>query len=225
LLSHLSQRGFQTVAGMALAYVPIDFDAMDEYFKQRLSYTRRKEMKRKLRSRASLAIDEVATGDAKFFDDRFVGDLYNLYLNVFQQSKYHFDKLTLPFFQSVLQDASNKGIVFLYWHNGELIGFNLLFEHNGNLVDKYIGLSYPAARDTNLYFVSWFVNLEYALRRGLKNYIAGWTDPEVKAALGARFTFTYQSVYPRNPLLRMALKKLKRFFESDQNWAEARTPQ
>ena len=35
----------------------------------------------------------------------------------------------------------------------------------------------------NLYFVSWMVNLEYALERGLRHYIAGWTDPGVKALL------------------------------------------
>jgi predicted N-acyltransferase len=82
-------------------------------------------------------------------------------------------------------------------------------------VDKYIGLVYPEARNFNLYFVSWFQNLEYALKRGLKTYIAGWTDPKVKASLGAKFTMTRHAVYVRNWLLRSLISRFKHVFESD----------
>ena len=86
------------------------------------------------------------------------------------------------------------------------------------MIDKYIGLSYPAAREANLYFVSWMVNLEYALERGLSHYVAGWTDPEVKAQLGARFTMTQHAVFIRNPLLRALGRRFAGHFESDSQW-------
>ena len=50
---------------------------------------------------------------------------------------------------------------------------------------------------------------------GLRFYVAGWTDPEVKAGLGARFTFTRHLVWVRNPILRRILYMFRHWFESD----------
>src|SRR5262249_31859583 len=213
------QAGFQLLSGLALAYVAIDFASREEYL-QRLSRSRRKDIRRKLRTVSSLSIEELETGDRAFHDPSFVEQLYQLYLNVYQQSKFHFDLLTLEFFKSVLQDRQSGGVIVLYWQQQKLIGFNLLYVFNGNLVDKYVGFAYPDAPDANLYFVSWFYNLDYALRHRLKHYIAGWTDPEVKAALGAKFTFTQHAVYLANPILRFIFNKTSRYFECDKSWAE-----
>ena len=212
--------GFFMVDGQALAYVPIDFVSIDDVL-ARMSRTRRKEMKRKLKSRAALTIETIHCGDAFFSDSANLEHLYALYLNVFAQSEIHFDQLTPAFFRAVLQDATLDGILFLYRAEGAIIGFNLCFEHNGLLLDKYVGFVYPQSRAYNLYTVSWFHNLEYALQHGLHTYVAGWTDPEIKRHLGAQFTFTQHAVYIRNPLLRMLLKPLRRLFESDRQWYEA----
>ncbi len=217
-MQHLTANGFTKVSGMALAYVTVNFQSIDEYLK-RLSRVRRKEFKRKLKAKENLVIEEVHTGDKLFEDPLVLFELYQLYLNVYNQSKYHFDKLSASFFKDVLQDKGNNGIMFLYRKNGELIGFNLCFIFADTLIDKYVGFAYPQAHQSNLYFVSWFQNLDFALRHQLQYYIAGWTDPEVKAALGAEFTWTNHAVYVRNPLLRFVLKKLQHLFESDKQWA------
>jgi len=44
---------------------------------------------------------------------------------------------------------------------------------------------------------------------------------EVKRELGARFTPTLHAVRARNPLLRGALRRTKRWFESDRRWTSA----
>lgn len=217
--------GFLMVEGQALAYVPIDFATIEEAL-ARMPRAKRKEMKRKLKSRAALEIDTLHSGDAFFLDNANLDLLYALYLNVFQQSEIHFDRLTPAFFRALLQDAALHGVLFLYRTQGEIIGFNLCFEHQGRLLDKYVGFVYPQSRTYNLYTVSWFHNLEYALQHGLHTYVAGWTDPEIKRHLGAQFTFTQHAVYIRNPLLRTLLKPLRRLFESDRHWYEehAQTP-
>lgn len=221
LLAACRERGFVQVEGQALAYVAVDFSSPEEYL-SRLSSGRRKDIRRKLRTRALLGIECLHSGDARFADDAFLAELYMLYEEVYAQSEIHFDKLSAAFFRAVLQDASLDGRLFLYRApDGELIGFNLCFIHRGMLIDKYVGFRYPAARDFNLYFVSWFENLAYALRHGLHHYVAGWTDPQIKSYLGARFTFTRHAVYIRNPLLRAVLSRLSRRFESDRQWFEA----
>jgi len=210
--------GFLLLEGQALAYVPIDFASEDDYL-ARLSSGRRKDIRRKLRKRDDVAVASVQCGDSLFDDDAVVDAYYALYENVYAQSEIHFDKLSRAFFAAVLRDPSNGGVVFVYRHQGEMIGWNLCFVVEGKLIDKYVGFAYPQAREQNLYFTSWFHNLAFAREHGLTHYVAGWTDPQVKSYLGAQFTLTRHAIYLRNPLLRMVARKLGKFFESDSQWA------
>lgn len=216
-------RGFVLVEGQALAYVPIDFSSTDEYL-SRLSHARRKNVRRKLRSRGAVDVQVIATGDPCFNEERFLATLYELYCNVYEQSEIHFDRLTPQFFRAVLRDAEVHGIVFLYRAAGALIGFNFCLIENEMLIDKYVGFAYPEARDHDLYTVTWFQNLEYALEHRFRYYVAGWTDPEIKRQLGARFTFTVHAVFVRNPILRSLLKPFKRWFEADRAWQTVHVP-
>ena len=209
--------GFVMVEGQALAYVPIDFDSV-ETFLARMSKSRRKDITRKLKKAEHVEIEQCATGDSRFLDDAVLDTFYALYRQVYDQSEIHFDLLSPAFFRAVLQDASNGGVIFSYKVDQQLIGYNLCFVHKGMLLDKYVGFSYPAAREHNLYFVSWMNNLQYCLEHGLTHYVAGWTDPEIKRHLGASFTFTRHAVYVRNRFIRTALRPFKRFFEADSQW-------
>jgi len=217
------KRGFIRVEGQALAYVPINFNDIDEYL-ARLSHSRRRNIRRKLRSRQQLRLEVLNTGDAIFHDKGWRLRLYQLYMQVYNQSEIHFDRLSEEFFAQLLLDADSGGRVFCYWHDDELIGFNICYQHDDKLIDKYIGLNYPQALHFNLYVVSWFINLEYALENGLRFYVAGWTDPEVKADLGAQFTLTTHLVWVRNPLLRRCLMHFRHHFESDAQWHQERLP-
>jgi predicted N-acyltransferase len=216
LLEACRTRGFIVIEGQALAYVPMDFKTEDEYL-ARFSGKRRYDIRRKLKTRSTVRQEEVPTGDPRFDDDDFVSQLYAMYEDVFAQSDIHFDKLSRDFFANVFRDASSGGIIFFYRTGEKLIGWKLCFVCRGNIVDKYVGFVYPDARDANIYFLSWFHCLEFAIRNGLENYVVGWTDPEVKAYLGAKFTFTKHAVYLRNPLFRFVLKHGQRFFEHDKN--------
>lgn len=220
LLAALRAKGFTILEGQALAYVALDFKTIDEYLR-RFSGKRRYDFRRKLKNRANVQYEEVPTGHAQFNDDKFVGDLYEMYESVFAQSEIHFDKLSRGFFADVFRDANSGGVVFFYRKAGKLIGWKLCFVSGGNLVDKYIGFVYPDAREANIYFLSWFHCLDFALRHALKFYVVGWTDAKVKAYLGAKFTFTQHAVYLRNPLLRLVLNRCQRFFEPDKKLVDA----
>jgi hypothetical protein len=206
--------GFVALAGQELAYVPIDFSSVEEFLARR-SHTRRKNLRRKLRSASTLRIEEIPAGSA-LLTDAMIARLYELYLNVYRQSEIHFDLLTRDFFRALFLDSGSGGIVFLHYADDALIGFNLCFRTETMLIDKYIGFAYPQAHQHNLYTVSWFHNLEYALAHGLRYYVAGWTDPDVKRELGAQFTVTRHLVSVRNPFLRAVLSRTKRLFESEQ---------
>ena len=208
------ERGFIEVEGQALAYLPLDFGNLEGYFSM-LSPGRRKDLRRKMKTRKALDVEILHIGDARFSGKTFQGELYAMYLEVYAQSQMHFDLLSPAFFAALLCSREVEGVVVCYRHGGTLVGYNICLVHNGFFIDTYIGFRYPLARELNLYFVSWLVNLEIAMQWGCSTYVAGWTDPEVKAALGARFTFTRHLVWVRNPTLRRILYPLRHFFESD----------
>ncbi len=218
LISFLANNGFTIVYGQVLGFVPIDFSSTEEYL-ERFSKSKRKDMKRKLRSFSHVSVEPIRTGD-DFLDDPNIDLLYTLYLNVYENSDIHFDKLTVPFFREVLKDKKSNGIVFLYRHEGKIVGFNLCYVFGDYLVDKYIGFLYPDSRKLNLYFLSWFHNLSYCIRNNLKAFIVGWTDPAIKEHLGAEFTHTCHAVYIKNPFLRFVFKMLKPLFEPDKKYLE-----
>ncbi|NID17176.1 GNAT family N-acetyltransferase [Luteibacter yeojuensis] len=209
----LVARGFVLLDGMDLAWVPLDFTSIDDYL-GRLSAGRRKNIRRKLRSRALLDVEELPAGSEVFACESLLDECYSLYRNVHAQSEVRFDFLDRAFFASVLRDKESDGVVFLYRADGQLIGWNLCYAFGGMLVDKYIGFAYPEARDHNLYAVSWMHNLEYARQRGFSHFVAGWTDPEVKRQLGARLSRTRHAVYLRHPWLRAAFRRIAHRFEA-----------
>ncbi|MBF7687866.1 GNAT family N-acetyltransferase [Acinetobacter rathckeae] len=217
LIQEAQKQGFLAVEGQALAYVKIDFNDQDDFL-SRFSKSRRKNFKRKLKHLEELRVDVKHTGDDYFNSTDTLKQLYALYLEVYQQSDIHFDLLSLEFFTTILQQASQNGRVFMYWKEQTLVGYNICYIYNNALIDKYIGLNYSLALDYNLYFISWFVNLDYAKTHALDVYVAGWTDPEVKAQLGAQFTFTQHLVWVKSPMLRFILKKFRHLFESDAHW-------
>lgn len=212
ILQACLKQGFFAVEGLPLAYVPIDFADVNAYL-GRLPKSARRYVQRRLRTREQMTVQRIATGEA-FADDARVAAYYALYREVHDNSDITFDCLTLPFFAALLRNERSAGFVFEYRHaeSGDLLGWNLCFEVGGRLVDKYVGLSYPISREMNLYFVSWIVNLEYALERGLTHYVAGVTSGEVKALLGASFTPTRHAVYVRNPLLRLFMRRFSHWF-------------
>jgi hypothetical protein len=214
LAHELENLGFVLLDGMSLAWLPMDFPSVDVYI-ARLSSGRRTDIRRKLKARARVDIQVVPTGAAWFEDDAVIATLYAMYGQVFAQSEVHFDLLTQDFFRALLREPGSGGQLFVYRHAGELIGWKLCYEHGGMLIDKYVGFVYPQAREHNLYFISWFHCLEYALERQLSHFVAGWTDAKIKRYLGACTTRTRHAVYLRNPLLRAGLRRLSRYFETE----------
>lgn len=217
----LAAAGFVLLEGQAMAYIPLDFTSLDEFF-GRFSASRRADWRRKRKKRSATRLQIIATGNPLLAEPQMVEQVYRLYENVYNNSDIHFDKLTKPFFAKVLSDGRSGGRLFCYWQDDRLIGYCLGFLEAGLFIDKYRGAEYPAFRENNLYYVSWFDMLEYALAHGCRAAVFGWTDPEIKAYLGASFLFTRHAVYTASPGLRRLLARFAGAFESDRktlaNW-------
>jgi predicted N-acyltransferase len=221
LCQTLTAAGFVFIEGQAMAYIPLDFTTLDEFF-GRFSASRRSDWRRKRKKRSATRLEIISTGAPLLAEPAVVDQIYRLYENVYNNSDIHFDKLTRPFFAKVLSDGGSGGRLFCYWQDDRLIGYCLGFLQGDLFIDKYRGAEYPAFRDNNLYYVSWFDMLEYALAHNCRAAVFGWTDPEIKAYLGSSFLFTRHAVYTASPLLRRLLARFAGAFESDrktlENW-------
>jgi predicted N-acyltransferase len=191
--------GYQSVPGMPSATLEIDFADMDGYL-AKLSAATRKDMRRKLKSQAGLRIEhrDNITG----LEERVL-DLYN---QTRQRSNLQFEDLTEAYFTGVLERLGKQAFCILYFIDNDLIGFNLLLHNGKTLLDKFFCMETARGPAQNLYFISWFVNLQFCLQAGLARYQSGQAGYETKLRLGSRMTPTQMYFRHRRPLVNLALR-------------------
>jgi predicted N-acyltransferase len=97
-----------------------------------------------------------------------------------------FEKLSPDYFRGVMQSLGDRAVLMLYWRGEELLGFNLLFVEKQRVIDKFIGMHYPQAREHNLYVLSWMTNVRFCLERGIRCLQTGQTAYASKVRFGSR---------------------------------------
>lgn len=165
--------GYNTAESTALAAVKIDFTTIDEYLSG-LSLADQLDIRQKLSQRSEIQIEEY-NGAPPDFDA-----IYKLYLNSYEQSETKLEKLTLNFFESLSGLMPNNCRYVLYKHQGELIGFNMLVQRSGKLIDKYFGFDNDLSKKYHLDCLSWLYNIEICLRDGFEVYRSGRVHDENK---------------------------------------------
>jgi predicted N-acyltransferase len=206
LLRSLEEKGFQTLGGDDLWYIPIDF-ASAEDFLDRLPARHRQRIRRNLKSKRQVEIRELA-GDAPLSQE-LLDQLFRLSENVVEASDTRFVRFTRAWFDDFFAKADDQARLFLFYVEEQLAGFTLCLCVGKMLIFKTTGLDYSISKKYHIYFVAWFHMLEYCVRHHLSYFVAGQSNDSIKSYLGARATPTIHSVYFRNSLLRWATRKLK----------------
>ena len=196
-----AEAGFSAVPGQAIADIVIDFPDLDTYL-ARLSSGVRKDMRRKLRSRPDVRVElRSALGDA-------LPRAMALYHQTLARASAQLETLTPTFFAEVATRMAGRAVFALYYVGDDLLAFNLLLEDGEVLLDKFFCMEAERGRAHNLYFLSWFYNLDYCLRQGLKRYQSGQANLTDKVRLGSRLTPAAMYFRHRNGLLNSALRAL-----------------
>lgn len=194
-----SAAGYQPTPGMPTAVLPIEFADIDGYL-ARLSAATRKDMRRKLKTMAGLRIEVVR--DISGLEDRVL----DLYRQTRARSDLQFEELTAAYFTGVLERLGEGAFCVLYWVDETLIGFNLLLQDATTLLDKFFCMETARGPAFNLYFVSWFVNVQLCLERGLAQYQSGQAAYVDKLRLGSRLCGAQMYFRHRRPLVNRALQ-------------------
>ena len=178
--SVLRRHRYTPVASLPMAYLAIDFDSTEEYL-SRLSHATRKDMRRKLRRR-----NEVRVEFAARLDDDVLDELMEMYGETRARSDWQFETLSGDYFKNLKAALGDAALVALYYRGRQLIAANLLLVDGDTLLDKFFVMRSDPGRDLNLYFISWFTNIDVCLRRGLRLYVSGQAAYEVKLRLGCK---------------------------------------
>lgn len=181
--------GFFRINSFPSAGLAIDFKSPDEYF-QRLSYSTRKNFRRKLKRIQNDRIRIEITDDVK----GVLEDIYRLYLNTYNQGEVKFETLTKDFFKAIAENFKPQAKFFLYYVDGQLCAFNLCFVHRRLFIDKFIGFDYERSNDHHLYQLSWYQNIKWCVENSMEYYQMGQTDYAPKLALGAKLVPLYAYV-------------------------------
>ncbi|GGH19040.1 hypothetical protein GCM10007036_21640 [Alsobacter metallidurans] len=201
------ERGYQPIPGLPTGMLDMPAGGLDGYLAT-LSRATRKDLRRKMRVREDLRVER-----RQCVDD-VVEAVGALYAETVAHSDLQFEHLPPNYFAAVLRHMPNATIV-LYWAGDALVAFNLLIETPTHLVDKYIGMHYPAARRYNLYFISWIENIEYCAKRGIPTYQSGQAFYVSKLRLGCRLSPNWLLFRHRNRVINACLRVVARIVRLD----------
>ncbi|POR51223.1 GNAT family N-acetyltransferase [Bosea psychrotolerans] len=178
----LDGEGFALLGSLPVAVLDLPYPDEDGYLAS-LSAATRKDIRRKLAKAKAVRIEHRS--DMTGLEDA----IGNLYESTRGQSVLDYGELeVLPpgYFAAVSKALGDRALFVLYWIGEELAAFNLLLIEPDRVIDKFLGMSYPLARDHNLYAVSWMANVRFCLERGIRELQTGQTAYASKLRFGSR---------------------------------------
>lgn len=209
-LKPLLSRGYSRAPSMPACGLALDFASFEEFLQKRVSYSFRKNLRRKFKKLAEhppLAL-EVVTDVSHVADE-----IYPLYTQTFQRSELRFEELTKDFLVRIGREMPERARYFLWRQNGKIVAFALCIIHGDTIHDLNVGLDYSVALDLHLYFVTWRDVVQWALANGLKRYYTAPLnyDPKfhLRMELAPLDLYAWHTSRLINPIFKIALRYLQ----------------
>ncbi len=178
----LTRRGFTRVPSLPSTVLDLPFASLDDYFAS-LNGRLRSELRRKQRQSARVEIEIVDQLDPVAADiDRLLADTWG-------RRKVDFGGLDEPpagFARHMLQQMAPAARCAVSRIDGQVVGCNLFFLHDGVATAFLSGLSGAHVREYNLYFINWLWMLRYAIENGARRIEFGQSNYDLKLRLGCR---------------------------------------
>lgn len=108
-----------------------------------------------------------------------------LYYNTISKSNFNLIELQKGFFAEQKKIYSNRYMIFGYFLNEKLIGFNSLYCNNNKGEVHYIGLDYEINKEHATYQRMLYDMIDCGIERKFEQLHFGRTAPEIKSTVGA----------------------------------------
>lgn len=165
-LQYLRNQGYLRLPSLPMSSVSIDYANFEDYLTTALSRATRKDLRRKFKAAQKAALEMEVVSDIS----SIVDEIYPLYLQVYNRSKLHFEKLTREYLYELGRRMPDKTRFFIWRQDGRAVAFNLCIVHGDSIYDQYIGLDYDVALDLHLYHYTFRDIVEWAIAHGYKWY-------------------------------------------------------
>ena len=159
------QQGLSRVPSLPMTRLNIDYPSFADYMNRALnSATRRKLRKKFLAAAEAPPIEMSIVADVA----PFIDDVYPLYLQVYERSKLHFEKLTREFFCGLGRLMPEVVRFFVWRQEARIVAFSLCMIEGDAIFAEYIGLDYSVALKLHLYHYAVRDMISWAMAKGYK---------------------------------------------------------
>jgi predicted N-acyltransferase len=181
-LACFEHEGFARAPSMPMTVLDIDYNSFDDYMQKALSTKTRRDLRRKFRAAQRSNLKMTVTDNAA----SFVDELYPLYLQTYERSNFHFEKLTKDYFRRLGSEMSDKTRFFIWYRGNTLMAFALCMVEGDEIFAEYAGLDYDFALDLHLYhYISRDV-ISWAITHGYKRFRSSGLNYDPKLHLRHR---------------------------------------
>ena len=232
-LDGLLDRGYTRIPSFPMAALDLNYADFEDYLRRGVSSKIRSELRRKFRAAGKAApIEMSVTRDIA----PIIDEVYPLYLQVYEKSPLHFEKLTKAFLCDLGRVMPDKARFFVWRQSGKPIAFSVSMVHGDTICNEYLGLDYTVAHKLHLYYYAFRDIASWGIANGYKRWVSTGLSYEPKLQL--RFRLVPLDLYVRHtsPVLNVLLgwlmplieptrhdKTLRRFPNYSEMWP-ARTP-
>jgi len=154
--------------------------SFNEYAKKALNSATRRKLRKKFETaaRAAPIIMRVVNDVTPIVDE-----VYPLYLQVYQRSKLHFEKLTKDYLCRIGPGMADKVRFFVWQQKSKIVAFSLCMLDGDALHAEYVGFDYSVALDLHLYHYAVRDMITWAITNGYKWFRSGSLNYDPKLHL------------------------------------------
>ncbi|ARQ02083.1 GNAT family N-acetyltransferase [Pseudorhodoplanes sinuspersici] len=180
-LEFFIDHGFARIPSLPMAELKLDYKDFEDYLRRGLSARMRSDLRRKYRAAdAGPPISMTVLRDVSDIID----EIYPLYLQVYNRSNRHFEKLTKDYFRALGARMPDKSRFFVWRSEGRIVAFSLTMAHGDHICNEYLGLDDDVAMERHLYFVAFRDVMSWAIANGYKRCLSTGLSYGPKLHLG-----------------------------------------
>jgi hypothetical protein len=197
------RHGFTRIPSMPTTRVNIDYASFDDYMRIALNSATRRKLRKKFRvTELDIPIGlEVTTDIGPIIDQ-----VYPLYLQVYDRSKLHFEKLTKEYFRQLGSRMPDKVRFFVWRRDGNIVAFGECLVHGDTFYAEYLGLDYDVALKLHLYHYVYRDLVRWAIANGYKWFQGGALNYDPKLHLRHRLEPLDLYVRHTSPIVNAAMR-------------------